>query len=142
MNYWPINVALEKSITNYLQTVITGSEATIYNGENNLDKQAPCVIVWVASAHEIVPRSGMYECDTIVQTREMPYDMPTSGSTMGNLAADAFSIFFDPNYISNLNTNNPYSCSVVYTKQLDNKFEYREDCIINEMSFAIFASQI
>jgi hypothetical protein len=134
MAIYSLNSALERSITDYISSNITGSIATtphFYTGINNEDKDSPAVIVSAHMGHEVYWNTNVYMVSVNIICKEIAYD--TLKSDMGILAANVFNFFYDPNRNINF-TSNTYGVSVFQVQPLDITTEVSGDTSINTLT--------
>lgn len=132
MAVYSLSVAAERSITDYIQSAVTGSvSASYYTGQNNADKSAPAVIVEARVGHEVYWNTNIYGISVTVWCRELAAD--TAKDSIGVLAANVFNCFYDPSRNSNF-TNPTYGFVTFQVQPQDIETETVEDTLVNKLT--------
>lgn len=137
--YISLTSACEKSVVEHISAsfmnVCSSSysgEVNIYTGVNNVEKEAPAIIVSCEQGSELYKGTNVYDLTLSVKVKELASEV----TNIGELAPLVFNSFFDPNKETNF-TNSKYNFAVQGMETQLIRTEIEGDTLINEMTFRL-----
>lgn len=143
MSLVALNRACENSLKDYIQGVFTANNysASFYSGTDNIqDLRAPAVIIECNQGTETYWNSNVYELIVTVSAVEMCADV--AANNLGVLAQEVQNCLFDPDRVSNINTNNNWHFVTLQVQNQDLRTSREEDALYNQIVVRVVGTLI